>query len=174
MATWSGIRDKLENDYLAPSLRGHITYFATSYSKCPDHEGRTAVLNDGIEILSSNYYEHMISQSIQWYKIKEDDPDISYSKKWIMAFDLALNEGTFDQHYLYRAFQEFDNQSIEKSISSENPLVRMFAILDRRVGKRTLVKLKNKVEKELEWLKPFYLLRFEAENMSILENETTN
>jgi hypothetical protein len=113
-------------------------------------------------------YEHMISQSIQWYKIKEDDSDISYSNKWIKAFDLALNEGTFDQHYLYRAFQEFDNQSIEKSLSSENPLVRMFAILDRRVGKRTLVKLKDKVEKELEWLKPFYLLRFKAENIMYL------
>lgn len=92
MATWSGIRVKLEKDYLAPSLRGHITYFATSYSKCPDHEGRAAVLYDGKEILSSNYYEHMIYQSIQWNKIKEADPDISDSRKWIRAFDMALKK----------------------------------------------------------------------------------
>ena len=30
MSTWSGIRNKLENDYLCPALRGHIQYFATS------------------------------------------------------------------------------------------------------------------------------------------------
>lgn len=30
MSTWSGIRHKLETEYLAPSLRGHIQYFATS------------------------------------------------------------------------------------------------------------------------------------------------
>ncbi len=39
MATWSGIRKKLETEYLAPSLRGHIRYYCTSYSKSPDHEG---------------------------------------------------------------------------------------------------------------------------------------
>lgn len=43
MATWSGIRKKLEGDYLAESLRGHIQYFATSYSYCSDHEGRAAI-----------------------------------------------------------------------------------------------------------------------------------
>ncbi len=42
MATWSGIRKKLETDYLAPSLRGHLQYYATSYSRSPDHEGRAA------------------------------------------------------------------------------------------------------------------------------------
>ena len=31
MSTWSGIRNKLENDYLCPALRGRIQYFATSY-----------------------------------------------------------------------------------------------------------------------------------------------
>ena len=38
----NGTRSKLEKEYLAESLRGHIQYFATSYSKCPDHEGRAA------------------------------------------------------------------------------------------------------------------------------------
>ena len=42
MSTWSGIRNKLENDYLCPALRGHIQYFAASYSKSADHEGRAA------------------------------------------------------------------------------------------------------------------------------------
>ena len=44
MSTWSGIRNKLESDYLCPALRGHIQYFATSYSKSADHEGRAQVV----------------------------------------------------------------------------------------------------------------------------------
>ncbi len=47
MARWSGIRKKLESEYLAESLKGHIQYFATSYSKCPEHEGRPALMHDG-------------------------------------------------------------------------------------------------------------------------------
>ena len=46
MSTWSGMRNKLENDYLCPALRGHIQYFATSYSKSADHEGRAAIRVD--------------------------------------------------------------------------------------------------------------------------------
>ena len=56
MSTWSGIRNKLENDYLCPALRGHIQYFAASYSKSADHEGRAAIRMDGVEVLRSNYY----------------------------------------------------------------------------------------------------------------------
>lgn len=54
MFTWSGIRYKLETEYLAPSLRGHIQYFATLYSM-PDHEGRAAIRYDGKEIIKGNY-----------------------------------------------------------------------------------------------------------------------
>ena len=56
VSTWSGIRNKLENDYLCPALRGHIQYFSTSYSKSADHEGRAAIRMDSVEVLRSNYY----------------------------------------------------------------------------------------------------------------------
>ena len=49
MSTWSGTRKKLEEDYLCPALRGRVRYFATTYSKCPDHEGRAAILVDGVD-----------------------------------------------------------------------------------------------------------------------------
>ena len=58
MSTWSGTRKKLEEDYLCPALRGRVRYFATTYSKCPDHEGRAAILVDGVEVLKSSYYEY--------------------------------------------------------------------------------------------------------------------
>lgn len=59
MKRWSNIRNKLENEFLAESLRGRITYFVTTYSKCPDHEGRAAIRLDGVEIFKSSYYEKM-------------------------------------------------------------------------------------------------------------------
>ena len=58
MSTWSGIRNKLENDYLCPALRGRIQYFATSYSKSADQTGRAAIRMDGVEVLRSNYYAY--------------------------------------------------------------------------------------------------------------------
>ena len=68
MSTWSGMRNKLENDYLCPALRGHIQYFATSYSKSADHEGRAAIRMDGVEAVSYThldvYKRQMLSRAI--------------------------------------------------------------------------------------------------------------
>ena len=59
----------------------------------------------------------------------------------------------------------YRNQDIQESIHSINPIVKMFAILDRRVGKRTLVKIKDKMEFLPDWVKHFYDLRCEAEGI---------
>ena len=55
MSTWSGIRNKLENDYLCPALRGRIQYFATSYWESHDQTGRAAIRLDGV-----------VSSGLQW------------------------------------------------------------------------------------------------------------
>jgi len=60
----------------------------------------------------------------------------------------------------------YRNQNIGESILSDNAIVRMLVILDRQVGKRTLVKIKDEIENLPEWLKQFYILRCEAENIA--------
>ncbi len=162
MHTWSKMRSKLENDYLADSLKGRISYFATSYGKCPDHHGRAAILLDGKQIVSGSYYE-------QWSKApllpKDETLETRLTAEFPFMDDTALKFGQFDQRCFYAAFNEFDNQSIEKSLSSENLLVRIFALLDRRVGKRTLEKLKAGISAEGEIFRLFYNIRAEAEKV---------
>ena len=53
VSTWSGMRNKLENNYLCPALRGRIQYFATSYWESHDQTGRAAIRLDGVEVLRS-------------------------------------------------------------------------------------------------------------------------
>lgn len=162
MHTWSKIRHKLEKEYLADSLRGHIRYFATSYSKCPDHEGRASILLDGKEIISGSYYG-------RWKKYHLLPRDEKFQDRISYEFpfmdDIAVQFGQFDQRCFYIAFDEFDNQSIEKSLSSENALVRIFALLDRRTGKRRLLSMKDSIESEGEIFQMFFNIRAEAERI---------
>ena len=166
MSTWSGIRNKLEDDYLCPALRGHIQYFATSYSKSADHEGRAAIRLDGIEVLRSNYYAYEQNywnryQALRREGIGQDDPKAPFR----LAHEETLNDGCFDNGFFYQAFHEFDNQSIEKSLVSENPLVRIFALLDHRLGKRRLLALEESMDQELDWVRAFYVIRMQAEGL---------
>ena len=166
MSTWSGIRNKLENDYLCPALRGHIKYFATSYSKSADHEGRAAIRVDGVEVLRSNYYAYEQNywnryQALRREGIGQDDRTAPFR----LAHEGTLNDGCFDNGFFYEAFHEFDNQSIEKSLVSKNPLVRILALLDRRLGKRRLLALEESMEQELDWVRAFYVIRMQAEGL---------
>lgn len=169
MHTWSKIRSKLENEYLADSLKGHIRYFVTSYSKCHDHEGRAAILLDGKEIISGSYCE-------QWSKAsllpKDETLETRLKYEFPYMDNTAIKYGQFDQRCFYSAFYEFDNQSIEKSLNSENLLVRIFAILDRRVGKRKLNKLKSGIASEHEIFQIFYAIRIKAEGLGEMTQDT--
>lgn len=158
MATWTNMRHKLENDYLAPALRGRIRYFVTAYRESHDQVGRAAILLDSKEILKGNYFnfyfkDHLIA----------DDPN----RKWHAMDEIALNHGIFDEYSFYHSFSVFDNQSIEKSLVSDDLFVRIFAILDRRVGKRRLIAMQEEMKNEPEILQIFYLIRTEAENIPV-------
>ncbi len=163
MTTWSGIRNKLETDYLAQALRGHIQYFATSYSRCPDHEGRASIRLDGKEILSGGSYNQWVKAAL--YPLDEKYEQRLHGEHPFLD-EVALDLGCFDQRCFYRAFAIFDNQSVEKSLVSDNLLVRIFALLDRRVGKRRLLALNNHMTSEPSMIQLFYAIRSNAENQN--------
>ena len=162
MSSWSGIRKRMESEYLAESLKGDISYFATSYSRSPDHEGRAAIRYKGKEIIKGCYYHN-------WTKAESFPKDEKYERRMSEEFafmdDTAIKLGVFDQTCFYKAFDEFDNQSIEKSLYSDNLLVRIFAVLDRRVGKRKLISMKESIENEPDSIKEFFAIRMNAEGI---------
>ena len=55
--------------------------------------------------------------------------------------------------------------NIKASVESENPLIKMFALLDRRTGKKTLVNLKDQINLCPEWLRVIYKIRVDAETL---------
>ena len=59
------------------------------------------------------------------------------------------------------------------SLKSENLLVRIFAILDRRVGKRRLTSIRRTLEKDTsisDVFKEFFAIRIKAEGMRSEKN----
>ena len=160
MATWSGIRHRLEQEYLAESLRGRIQYFATTYRESHDEEGRASIRLDGKEVLKGNYFNYYLKSHL----LPKSDPRYS---GWEFDFvdEAVLNLGMFDQRTFYSAFEEFNSQPIDQSLSSQNLIVRIFAILDRRVGKRRLLAMKQQMQTEPKILQFFYYVRADAEGI---------
>lgn len=149
MKSWSLIRKKLEQEYLADSLKGHIKYFATRYRKSHDQEGRASILFDGKEIIKGCF--------LKW---EENRFDIEEN-----CNALAVELNAFDQIDFYQSFYIYENQSIEESLQSENMLVKILAIFDCRVGKRTLLKLQESIENEPKYIQEVFHIRAQAEGI---------
>lgn len=164
--SWSAMRKILEQDNICDSLKGRIQYFATRYRRSPDEEGRVAVRLDGKEILKSCFYDWNIKRDEAWNEINIiKGRKTSYSESGELMELGALNKGGFDQYCFYNAFHIYFNSSIDSSLISSDPVVRLFAIMDKRVGKRRLHQLLSNIESQPEWLQIFYRLRLESDGI---------
>lgn len=163
--SWSGMRKYLEQEMLAESLHGRIRYGCTSYTGM-----------DGCHIfevcIDGEQAKRFSLETVNTYFInngyKENKNPVGISEYW-EDFWMLLNKYPLEKRTEYtdeefcKALEIYRNQDIQNSLASDNPMVRMFAILDRRIGKRTLEKMKLALEDQPEWLKKFYVLRFHAE-----------
>lgn len=166
--SWSAMRKILEQENICESLKGRIQYFATRYRKSHDQEGRVAIRLDGEEIFQSDFYDWDIKRHEAWDEINETQGrKTSYRESGEQMELGALNKGGFDQFSFYRAFHYYYNSSINESLQSPDPVVRLFAILDKRIGKRRLQNLLADIELQPEWLQVFYRLRFNADAITI-------
>ncbi len=153
----SGMRKQLEKENICECLKGRIKYFLTLYHESHDGwEGRISVILDDKEIFKSNTAEWDYTTGEMWKNGNRD-----YEKITIESH----KEGAVGVSSFYQAFYYYQNHSISESLSSENALVRLFAVLDKRAGKRTLKKLEAELLSQPQWLQVFYRLRLETEGI---------
>ena len=155
--SWSGVNKELEKR-LADCLKGRISYFLTKYQSTHNCWGRAAIRLDGRELAFFSWVEQYEQEN---ERLKYDDaPDVfdedpQLVEKW-------LRNATFsDDDFLYAATR-FLQMNIGDALICSDFLIRIFAILDQRVGKRTLRKIRDAGEyrEYPDWARQFYELRF--------------
>lgn len=168
LGSWSGMRKYLEQEMLADNLKGRVRYNCTTY-----------VGMDGCKIFEIFIDNSLVKQfsweTVNTYFINNGISEKDETKNGIIGywegFWEKINRYSIESRTEYTdnefcdALEEYRNQPIKDSLNSVNPIVRMFAVLDRRIGKRTLMNLKDNIENQPEWLKLFYKLRIDAENI---------
>lgn len=167
LGSWSGMRKYLEQEMLAESLKGRIRYGCTSYvgmDGCRIFE----ICIDGKQMKRFSW-ETVNSYFIDnGYTSNQNPSGIReyWAEFWSLLDKHPITDRTeYTDEEFCNALAKYRNQDIQESLRSNNPLIRMFAILDRRVGKRTLTKLKSEFENQPQWLQQIYLLRFTAESV---------
>ncbi|MCL2055331.1 MAG: hypothetical protein FWG90_13000 [Oscillospiraceae bacterium] len=159
--SWSAMRKVLEQDNICDSLKGRIQYFQTRYRAAHDQTPRVAVRFEGKEIFRSCSHDWWDKYYTALRRLSNNNLGNEKSRK--EADYIAQWQGGVTS--FYNSFYEYINNSIDKSLSSSDYVVRLFAILDKRVGKRRLERILPEVKNQPEWLQVFFKLRLEADGI---------
>ena len=167
LGSWSGMRKYLEDEMLAPPLRGRVRYNCTRYigmDNCHVFE----VYLDGSLVKRFSW------ETVNDWLIENGRREKGYGLQdyWSGFFDLLAAvppeaRTAYTDEEFCEALEIYRNQPIADSICAANPIVRMFALLDRRIGKRRLFTLQDALYRDLAWLTRFYALRIEAEKITV-------
>lgn len=169
LGSWSGMRKYLEEEMLAECLHGRIRYGCTTYVGMDDLKV-FEVCVDGRQVKRFSW------ETVNSYFIAngcKKESKVNGGAGYWEDFHVLLNEIPLRSRTEYTdeefcsALSEYRNQNIQASIRSDNPIIKMFAVLDRRTGKRTLADMSEAFLNEPEWLQIFYKLRTDAENIQL-------
>lgn len=158
--SWSAMKNRLEEELLAEKLHGRIEYYCPGVGEQPD--GGAFVRIDGRELLLGEYFRYDRLAVIDLTRAIGPMRPVLWNKVILSAVEKGVLDSTIIFFTAYRVI----NSPIEASLYGENPLARMYAVLDRRVGKRRLKQLVGKINEEPEWLRQFYLIRLQAEGIN--------
>jgi hypothetical protein len=158
---WSKRKKKVEG-FFSDLVLGRVELRSTHYRGSHDEEGRGYITFDKNEIWSMctlSFY------SIEYDRIDEivERESIAPYEAQKIAYDVLASEGKFNQYTFYDSLDEYCNNSIDSSLTSDNLLIRCLAMLDARLGKRRLRALD--LSEESKKVVDFYKIRCECEKL---------
>lgn len=156
--SWSGLNKQL-GECLCDPLKERISYFLTRYHEVHNSYGRASIKLDGKELVVFSWID-MYKQ--EWDTNEHWKENGVYDSSAPELKDKWEREGTLSEWDFLQAATEFLQMPISSALKSDNCLIRVFAIMDRRVGKRTIKQIQDsEIYKTYpEWAQQFYKLRF--------------
>ncbi len=144
---WSKLKSKVK-EMLCPELKDRVDFYLTSYRKSHDEADKVWITVDKQKVFSCKYYPYQWAESEAYY----DGLNQEEAKKLLSSNEIHNPKGFGD------AMRNYLSLPIRKALQSSNPLIRAFAIIDRRIGKRTINSMKVS-DSEHTLIKKFYNLR---------------
>jgi hypothetical protein len=183
---WNKMKQYLES-FLCPGLVGRVEYRTTSYRYIPDKAGFCCITVDKKEVFNMSDVTTLIRWYQTEQEVKNDPKvHIPVSKEDIelvrketggkvpeerlavitrnrkisdYAKEMLIEQALLCKSDFYSAANNFLSDSIEESLESKDILLNVFALVDRRIGKKRILNLENKIMLKHPIVQYFYELR---------------
>lgn len=184
--SWSKLKQNLES-FLCPALYGRVEYRATSYRYLPDKAGSCYIMVDKKNVLNMSDATNAIRWYQTELEIK-NDPEIQIPlsneeieavrketkgtvpedrlkviainrKKSVLAKELLLAQTSLSKSNFTATANKFLSISIEESMESKDILLNILALVDRRVGRKRILNMSERIKLKHPIVQYFYELR---------------
>lgn len=157
--SWTGLNKQL-SETLCDELTDRITYFLTRYHDVHNSYGRAAIRLDGKELVCFSWIE-MYHQEFDISSLYKEEQKSSYEEKIARMKPKWDADCTYYEMDFLDAILQFRNIPVQTALKSENYIIKILAIMDKRIGKRTLLRIADakEYEKYPAWVRQFYELR---------------
>ncbi|AZN40350.1 SF0329 family protein [Paenibacillus albus] len=184
--SWSKLKQQLES-FLSPALVGRVQYLATSYRYLPDKAGQCYLAVDKKNVLNMNDATTLIRWYSAELEVK-NDPNIQIpihneeieairlETKGLVpedrlkaiargrkisecAKELMLAQSSLSKSNFVVVATKFLSTSIEDNMESSDILLNILALIDRRVGKKRVLNMGERIKSKHPIVKYFYELR---------------
>ena len=184
--SWSKLKQNLES-FLCPALHGRVEYRATGYRYLPDKAGLCYIAVDKKNVLNMNDKTTLIKWYQTELEIKNDaDLQIPISNEEMDAIrketkgvvpedrlkviarsrkiseyakELLSAQSSLSKSNFMVVANKYLSLSIEESIESNDILLNILALVDRRVGKKRILNMAEKMKLKHPIVQYFYELR---------------
>ena len=155
---WSKLKSRLIA-LIEPEIRKrvdfHLTQHRTHYDEvsqrvctCPNAPREIWVMVDGLKVFSANYSEYQMEEQVL----------LRHGIEPQEALDVLARREIHDYREVGDSLRAYLDLDPHEALTSQNPILRGLAMIDRRVGERTLKKLKIS-DDEHSLVRVFYYLR---------------
>jgi len=155
---WSKLRSHL-HEFVAPSVLKRIDFHLIRYRKLGDATNEFIVTIDGAKVFSASYSRHIIATYVKERTTRlvshGDGPEPNEFEKSLMRREIHAPR---DITSSIRTYFDLDPRI---ALSSSDPILKAFAMIDKRIGKRTLKAIKL-ADDEHSLVKTLYTLRMEC------------
>ncbi|MBS7787666.1 hypothetical protein KIH23_10185 [Flavobacterium sp. CYK-55] len=164
---WSKIKKNVENHF-AERLKGRIQLYTTTYTKdwyAGEIANRGWITVDGEEVVD---FSTLGSFHINRLVYHDTTPTNCVTLEKIhneRTSGKLIEKGEFSKYDLTNCCYAYLEMNIEECLLHESPIINMLAVLDKRLGKRRLLKLNDQ---NLHPLVRFFLdIRLDSEKIRV-------
>jgi len=178
---WTKVKRNIES-LICDKLKHRLNIHLTQYNVSLGDQKRIWITLDKKEVFNASSANYLMEHDKLWTEIKKKTdkpfPDCLYEcfPEFIGSTNdldyttvILEDKGIFNVDQVYDTFTQYPQLSIDNALNSESVIIKVIALLDKRLGKRKLKNLKYSADVH-PLILGFYKLRCEVEGIMTFED----